>query len=221
MQFLYYALFAAGIVAVDQLSKYFTVAYIPLIKAISFIPGVLNLTYVQNSGAAFSSFEGQQWLFALIFLFFTGLIVWEYFKKKMAFTPFERWCIAAIYGGGFANMVDRLRMGYVVDMIETAFVDFPVFNVADCFITCGCVTDVCRAVRDAALPKQPAIVCFERYPEIIKLLKTGEIACTISGDLLEQGRLAMRFLFEYIIYDRAPKSSTVYTKNEIIIEENA
>ena len=57
----------------------------------------------------------------------------------MAFTPFERWCIAAIYGGGFANMVDRLRMGYVVDMIETAFMDFPVFNVADCFITCGCV----------------------------------------------------------------------------------
>ena len=98
MQFLYYALFAAGIVAVDQLSKYFTVAYIPLYTDISFIPGVLNLTYVQNSGAAFSSFEGQQWLFALIFLFFTGLIVWEYFKKKMAFTPFERWCIAAIYG---------------------------------------------------------------------------------------------------------------------------
>ena len=65
MQFLYYALFAAGIVAVDQLSKYFTVAYIPLYTDISFIPGVLNLTYVQNSGAAFSSFEGQQWLFAL------------------------------------------------------------------------------------------------------------------------------------------------------------
>ena len=119
MQFLYYALFAAGIVAVDQLSKYFTVAYIPLYTDISFIPGVLNLTYVQNSGAAFSSFEGHQWLFALIFLFFTGLILWEYFKKKMAFTPFERWCIAAIYGGGLANMVDRLRMGYVVDMIET------------------------------------------------------------------------------------------------------
>ena len=82
MQFLYYAPFAAGIVAVDQLSKYFTVAYIPLYTDISFIPGVLNLTYVQNSGAAFSSFEGQQWLFALIFLFFTGLIVWEYFKKE-------------------------------------------------------------------------------------------------------------------------------------------
>lgn len=72
MQFLYYALFAAGIVAVDQISKYFTVACIPLYTDISFIPGVLNLTYVQNSGAAFSSFEGQQWLFALIFCSLPG-----------------------------------------------------------------------------------------------------------------------------------------------------
>ena len=89
------------------------------------------------------------------------------------------------------------------------------------FITCGCVTDVCRAVRDAALPVQPSIVCFERYPEIMELLRQGEITCTISGDLQEQGRLAMRFLFEYIIYDRTPECSTVYTKNEIIIAENA
>ena len=139
MQFLYYALFAAGIVAADQFTKYLTVSNIPLHTDISLIPGVLDLTYVQNNGAAFSSFEGQQWLFALIFAVFTGLIVYEYFKKPMAFTPVERWCIAAIYGGGLANMVDRVRMGYVVDMIQTAFMDFPVFNVADCFITCGCV----------------------------------------------------------------------------------
>ena len=94
-------------------------------------------------------------------------------------------------------------------------------NLNALFITCGCVIDVCRAVRDAALPVQPSIVCFERYPEIIELLRQGKIACTISGDLQEQGRLAMRFLFEYIIYDRTPECSTVYTKNEIIIAENA
>ncbi len=70
---------------------------------------------------------------------FTGLILWEYFRKKAGFTPFERWCIAAVYGGGLANMIDRIRLGYVVDMFETTFVDFPVFNVADCFITCGCI----------------------------------------------------------------------------------
>ena len=139
MQFLYMALFAAGIVAVDQITKFLTVAHIGLYQHVEMLPGVLGLTYVQNTGAAFSSFEGMQWLFAVIFLIFTGLILWEYFKKPQPFTRLERWCIAAIYGGGLGNMIDRLRYGYVVDMIETQFMEFPVFNVADCFITCGCI----------------------------------------------------------------------------------
>lgn len=139
MQFLLYSLFAAVIVALDQLAKYLTVLYIPVGESISFIPGLLQLSHVQNSGAAFSSFEGQQGLFAVIFLIFTGIMLYEYFKKPLAFTKFERWCIAAIYAGGVGNMIDRIRQGYVVDMIETVFMDFPVFNVADCFISCGCV----------------------------------------------------------------------------------
>ena len=139
MQFLYMALFAAGIVAADQLTKVLTVANIALYQDVEFIPGVLGLTYVQNTGAAFSSFEGQQWLFAVIFTLFTIGVVYEYFKKPMGFTTFERWCIAAVYGGGLGNMIDRVRLGYVVDMLETKFMVFPVFNVADCFITCGCI----------------------------------------------------------------------------------
>ena len=139
MPFLYYSLFAALIVAADQFTKYLTVVNIPLHEELPFIPGLLQFTYVQNTGAAFSSFEGQQWLFALIFVAFTGMLVFEYFKNSMGFTTFERWCIAAIYGGGLGNMIDRVRMGYVVDMIETTFIEFPVFNVADCFITCGCI----------------------------------------------------------------------------------
>jgi len=139
MQFALFALFAAGIVAADQFTKYLTVANIALGEQLPFIPGLLRLTYVRNYGAAFSSFQGQQWLFALIFIVFTCLIIWEYRKKSMPFSKFERWCIAAIYGGGLGNMIDRVRLGYVVDMIETEFIDFPVFNVADCFITCGCI----------------------------------------------------------------------------------
>ena len=139
MEFLCYCLFVAGIVAADQITKALVVARIALYADVPFLPGILQLTYVQNNGAAFSSFSGQQWLFALIFLVFTGLILWEYFRKKAGFVPFERWCIAAVYGGGLANMIDRIRLGYVVDMFETTFVDFPVFNVADCFITCGCI----------------------------------------------------------------------------------
>ena len=125
--------------AADQFTKYLTVANIALGQKIPFLPGVLQFTYIQNTGAAFSSFEGQQWLFALIFALFTVLVIWEFKTKKMGFLPFERWCIVAIYGGGLGNMIDRIRMGYVVDMIETVFMDFPVFNVADCFITCGCI----------------------------------------------------------------------------------
>ena len=139
MSFLYYALFVGGIVAEDQFTKYLTVTNIPLYADVPFLPKLLQLTYVQNTGAAFSSFEGQQWLFALIFAAFTGMIIWEFFKNSMKFTTFEWWCIAAIYGGGLGNMIDRVRLGYVVDMIETKFIRFPVFNVADCFITCGCI----------------------------------------------------------------------------------
>lgn len=139
MQFLLLSLFAIGVAAVDQVTKYLTVANIALHQRLEFIPGVLNLTYVQNTGAACSSFEGMQWLFAAIFILFTVAIVYEYFKKPMPFTRLERWCIFAVYGGGLGNMIDRVRLGYVVDMIQTDFMDFPVFNVADCFITCGCI----------------------------------------------------------------------------------
>ena len=139
MQFLLFTLAAALIVAADQISKYFTLAFIDLGEKVSFIPGLIRLTYVRNPGAAFSSFEGQQWLFALVFLVFTGLLLWEYFRSPMPFSGFERWCLVAVYGGGLGNMIDRVRFGYVVDMIETEFMEFPVFNVADCFITCGCI----------------------------------------------------------------------------------
>ena len=139
MFFLILSLFAGLIVVLDQVTKYLTVANIALYGHADFIPGFLGFTYVQNTGAAFSSFEGQQWLFTLVFIVLTVLILVEYFKKPMPFTKFERVMIAAIYGGGLGNMIDRVRLGFVVDMLQTEFMDFPVFNVADCFITCGCV----------------------------------------------------------------------------------
>ena len=132
-------LFAAGAVALDQWTKALTVANIPLHGQVDCIDGLFHFTYVQNTGAAFSSFEGQQWLFALIFVVFTAAVVYDYFKKYMPFSAFERWCVAAIWAGGLGNMIDRIRLGYVVDMINLEFIRFPVFNVADCFITCGCV----------------------------------------------------------------------------------
>ena len=139
MQLFFYILFILGITAADQISKFLVVANIGLYEKVPFIPGIVRLTYAQNTGAAFSALEGMRWLFILVFLLLTAILLWEYFKKPMPFSTFERWCLAAVYGGGLGNLIDRVRLGYVVDMIETEFIEFPVFNVADCFITCGCI----------------------------------------------------------------------------------
>lgn len=139
MQITLLTLLAAGIVAVDQFTKYLTVSNIALHQNVPFLPGVLSFTYAQNTGAAFSMFQGQQWLFAIIFAVFTGVLIWLYAKKAIPFSKLEWFCLAAIYGGGLGNMIDRIRFGYVIDMIKTDFVNFPIFNVADSFITCGCI----------------------------------------------------------------------------------
>ena len=139
MPFFFYALLALLIAAADQLTKLLVVQNIPLHTTLPLLPGVVSLTYVQNDGAAFSSFRGMQWMFMLIFLIFTAAIFYEYFKKPMPFSKWERVLIAAVYGGGLGNLIDRVRLGYVVDMIQTEFMNFPVFNVADCFISCGCI----------------------------------------------------------------------------------
>ena len=127
MQFILMGIMAVCIVVADQVTKFITVANIPLLGNVPAIDGVFHFTFVQNTGAAFSSFEGMQWLFALIFTLFTAGVIWEFATRRMGFTTLERWCIAAVWAGGLGNMIDRVRLGYVVDMICTDF------------ITCGCI----------------------------------------------------------------------------------
>ena len=139
MQYALMLLAVAGITALDQWTKYLTVQNIPLYGQVPAIDGLFHFTYVQNTGAAFSMLRGAQWFFALVFLVLTVAVVWDMVKKTMPFTKLERWLIVCVYAGGLGNMIDRLRLGYVVDMIEVEFMNFAVFNVADCFITCGCI----------------------------------------------------------------------------------
>ncbi len=87
----------------------------------------------------FSFLQGHRWLFIVVFVVFVALLIWGLHKKVLPFARFELWCLAAILGGGLGNILDRVFRGYVVDMIATDFIRFPVFNVADCFITCGAI----------------------------------------------------------------------------------
>ena len=139
MMYLFMGLAAALAVGLDQYTKFLTMTKIEEWGTEQGIPGLFNFTFCKNTGAAWSTFEGQNWLFILVFSLMTAAVIWEFATKKLGFTTFERWCVLFIWAGGLGNIIDRVWRGYVVDMINLEFMEFPVFNVADCFICCGCV----------------------------------------------------------------------------------
>ena len=131
-----YAILAVILVIMDQLTKYAVRAGIPLGGTKPFIPGILDLPYVQNTGAAFSILRTHTWLLtltsAVVVLVICYLIVKGFFKNALG-----RWAAMLVLAGGMGNLIDRAVFGCVTDMLKTTFIDFPVFNVADCCITVG------------------------------------------------------------------------------------
>ncbi len=116
--------------------KWWVRGNIPLGEAIPFIPHVMDLTYVQNTGAAFSSFTGMTWLLAAVSLIASAVVAdllrRDYFPGKWG-----RLCLSLILGGAVGNLIDRVFLGFVTDMFETTFITFAVFNVADICVVVG------------------------------------------------------------------------------------
>ncbi len=129
---------AAALVAVDQIIKVLTRALIPLGERITLIPGVVGLTYVQNTGAAFSSFTGGARLLALLSLAMTVLLGVAIAKNWLK-PPFAQWSMAVIMAGAFGNFIDRAFLGYVTDMVDTLFMTFAVYNFADICVVLGVI----------------------------------------------------------------------------------
>ena len=131
------ALAAVLCVAADQAVKWLVVNTMTLGQSQPLLPPLLQLTRVHNYGAAWSSFSGARWL--LIILTAVGMCVLAWLLVKVVRHPLGQWSLACILGGGIGNLIDRVRLGYVVDMLDTMFMDFPVFNVADVFVVCGTI----------------------------------------------------------------------------------
>lgn len=131
------ALAAVLCVAADQAVKWLVMHTMVLGSSQPLLPPLLQLTRVHNYGAAWSSFSGARWL--LIGLTAAGMCVLIWLLVKIVRHPLGQWSLAIILGGGIGNLIDRVRLGYVVDMLDTMFMDFPVFNVADVFVVCGTV----------------------------------------------------------------------------------
>lgn len=136
-----FALVAAAIVALDQLSKAAARSALVPGEPVTLVPGVMDLSLVYNTGAAFSLGEGGGPLFVVLAsaILVAGLVV----AWRRADVPLPLLlAVAAVAGGGVGNAIDRVALGAVTDFFKTTFVDFAVFNVADIFVTCGVVLAV-------------------------------------------------------------------------------
>lgn len=124
-------------VAADQFTKLWAVTALKGQASVPFIPKLLQFTYVENTGIAFGMLKGMHWLVIPVNFVIMAVCVWmaSGYAKKNAKLAVIALCM--IVSGAFGNMLDKIFKGYVVDFIETVFVEFPVFNVADILICCG------------------------------------------------------------------------------------
>ena len=123
-------------VFLDQITKYLTVLCLKPIGTFPIIEDVLHLTYVENTGAAFGMMKNMRWVFMIVSSVAIVALLIYLFKKKSK-SKLENWAIALIIGGGVGNMIDRVILGFVIDMIDFRLINFAVFNVADSFVTVG------------------------------------------------------------------------------------
>ena len=139
-----------GSVALDQITKYLTVLYLQPegpAGSIHLWEDVFHLTYVKNPGAAWGMLANHRW----VFMTFSTVAIIGICVYLFAFSKDNRWVkisLAMVAGGGIGNMIDRIWLGYVIDFLDFTLIDFPVFNVADSFVTVGAGMLMAYLIRD-------------------------------------------------------------------------
>ena len=127
-----------GGIFLDQLTKLLAVKYLMPKDSVCLIPGVVNLTYVENPGAAFGMLKDHRWVFMVISTVAIVAMGVYLFTKRLEKNPLADIALSMIISGGIGNMLDRLYLGYVVDFIDISpLFSFAVFNGADSFVCVG------------------------------------------------------------------------------------
>ena len=138
MRFLLYAAALLVMIAGDQALKGWTVSHLELGESTPFIPAIMQLTRVHNYGAAWSSLSGKTVLLiavtAVMMIAVAVLLI-----RRVVRHPLGVSACLLILGGGIGNIIDRIRLGYVVDMFDLLLFSYPVFNLADCFVVVGAI----------------------------------------------------------------------------------
>lgn len=133
---LIWAIIAGAIVIFDQLAKILVINNIGPTDCFHIIPGLFDFVYVKNTGAAFSMLSDSTGILSIVSIVFCVGVLLYWYKKKPASTLL-RLSLCLLFAGAFGNAIDRIFRGFVVDFISTAFMNFPVFNIADIAITFG------------------------------------------------------------------------------------
>ncbi|AIL03315.1 MULTISPECIES: signal peptidase II [Enterococcus] len=148
-----YFLISALLVGLDQWSKYLTVQNISLGETKEFIPGFLSLTHLRNTGAAWSLLEGKMIFFYVITVIVSVVIIYlliKNYKKSIWYSV----GLSFVLAGAIGNFIDRVRLGYVVDMLQTDFMNFPIFNVADSTLVVGVICIFIYLILDEKAAKE-------------------------------------------------------------------
>lgn len=124
------------LLTLDQWTKRLAEKYLAEKQAIPLIKGVLQLQYLENQGAAFGLMQNKVWLFVIMTTAFLiiGVCVYVMLPKTKRFLPLHIIAVVLL-AGALGNFIDRIKMGYVVDFIYFSLIDFPIFNVADIYVT--------------------------------------------------------------------------------------
>ena len=131
-------LLCGGLIAADLLTK-LTASKLGS-REVVLIPGVLSLSYIENRGAAFGIMQGRQWLLIVISAVIIAAAVVFYIRRIRDIQyRYLRVLIVFLVAGALGNMIDRIMLGYVRDFIYFKLIDFPVFNVADIYVTVSAV----------------------------------------------------------------------------------
>lgn len=127
---------AAAGVLLDQFTKYLAITRLKGEEPFILLKGVFQFEYLENRGAAFGLFQDQRMFFFISVAVICAVVIWFYLKVPMErrFLPL-RICAVLIVAGAFGNCIDRVRLNYVVDFFYFKLIDFPIFNVADIYVT--------------------------------------------------------------------------------------
>lgn len=137
MQLIYWLLFAVLVIG-DQSLKTYVLNNIPTMSVHDFIPGLLSITHITNTGAAWSMLEGKMLFFYLVTIIAVVVVIYLFVKAEKK-EYLYRFSLIFLLAGTVGNAIDRFTRHFVVDMFNLDFINFPIFNLADTYITIGVI----------------------------------------------------------------------------------